>query len=145
MATIARRSIGELVPPSDSALMFRLREGDLAALDTLFDRHASAMLGLATQIIGSPADAEDVVQDLFVGLPTAARSYVEQGQFEPWLRRITVRLCLMSLRRDRNRRQVGLEQLEPADPTSRMVSHIALSDAIRQLPAALRVVFVLKE
>jgi RNA polymerase sigma-70 factor (ECF subfamily) len=132
-------------PLTDAALMSRLREGDLTAIEPLYARYASPLLGLASQIIGSRPDAEDVVQDVFVGLPTAARSYVEQGQFEAWLRRVTVRMCLMSLRRDRSRRQVGLDQLESTDPSSVMVSRIALTDAIRNLPPSLRVVFVLKE
>lgn len=131
--------------PSDATLILRLRDGDLAAISLLFARHAGTMLSLATQITGSQADAEDVIQDLFVGLPTAARSYVEQGQFERWLRRVTVRMSLMSLRRDRSRGHVSLEQLEPLDPSVNMVSGIELSDAIRSLPEGLRVVFVLKE
>ena len=130
---------------SDAILMSRLRDGDLTTIDHLFAKYSSSMLGLATQLLGSQSDAEDVVQDLFVGLPTASRSYVEQGQLEAWLRRITVRLCLMSMRRDRNRRQVSLEEREATDPSSQMITQIALSDAIMRLPAGLRLVFVLKE
>jgi RNA polymerase sigma-70 factor (ECF subfamily) len=130
---------------SDATLTSRIREGDVTAIEHVFAKYASSMLALATQLIGSQSDAEDVVQDLFVGLPTAARSYIEQGQLEAWLRRITVRLCLMSMRRDRNRRQVSLEEMEPADPSSRMITQIALSDAIMKLPVGLRLVFVLKE
>jgi len=131
--------------PSDAILMSRLREGDLAAVEPLFQKYASSLLALAAHITGSKEDAEDIVQDVFVGLPVSARAYIEAGQLERWLRRVTVRMCLMAMRRDRNRRQVGLDHVQPTDPSLRMLSQITLSEAVRNLPSTLRTVFVLKE
>lgn len=130
---------------SDEALVARLQSGDMEALDLLFGRYASSLLGLSCRITGSLPDAEDVVQDVFVGLPIAIRSYAESGQFEAWLRRVTVRTALMRLRRDVRRREVSLDLREPVDPSSTMFSRMALEDAISSLPTPLRVVFVLKE
>lgn len=54
-------------------------------------------------------DAEDVVQDLFVGLPEALRTYRDEGRFEAWLHRVAVRLTLMRLRSARRRNEVALD------------------------------------
>lgn len=95
----------------------------------------------------SREDAEDVVQDLFVGLPRALESYREQGRIESWLKRIAVRLCLMRMRSHRRRREVPIDAvmtaltrdgLHPADS-------VALERAILSLPDPLRSVFVLRE
>jgi RNA polymerase sigma-70 factor (ECF subfamily) len=129
----------------DAALAVRLRRGDFEALDPLFRRHAPALLRLAHQITGSAADAEDVVQDVFVGLPRALGRYEERGTFGEWLRGVAVRTALAHLRRDGRRREDVLdERTAHLARTRNLVEEIALSDAILRLPAPLRAVFVLK-
>src|SRR5438045_330308 len=135
----------QLTVDSVAETLARLREGDLMAIEPLFARYAQSLLGLALRITASKADAEDVVQDVFVGLPIAIRSYTENGQFESWLRRVTVRTCLMSLRRDRRRHEVQLDERGSSNPTNTLLSQFAVEEAINRLPTPLRVVFVLKE
>jgi len=123
-----------------------LSNGDLEALDVLFHRYASALLNLARRLTGSSVDAEDVVQDLFVGLPVAVRRYSECGSFGGWLRTVTVRLGLDRVRRRTRRHEVALdhasEQLAASEtPEVRW----DLERALAALPHDLRVVFVLKE
>lgn len=52
----------------DSELVDALVGGDLAALGTLYDRHASLAYGLALRMTGNPDRAEDVVQAAFMSL-----------------------------------------------------------------------------
>lgn len=51
-------------------------EGEL--LRDLYDRYAPGVFRMAYRLTGSRADAEDVVQDVFVGLPTALRGYTDE-------------------------------------------------------------------
>ena len=134
-------------PPAtpDAAIVARLRRGDLTAVELLFKRYAASLLGLATRITGSPANAEDIVQDVFVGLPVAIRNYAENGQFVAWLHRVTVRTCLMFLRRDQRRNEVSLDEERSSNPSDTMLDRLALEEAINKLPTPLRIVFVLKE
>jgi RNA polymerase sigma-70 factor (ECF subfamily) len=46
--------------------MRALATGDETALAALYDRHASAMLGVALRILRARHDAEDLVHDVFV-------------------------------------------------------------------------------
>src|SRR5262245_51203749 len=89
--------------------MRRLRQGEAGALEQAYRGHAAGLLALVYRLTGSTEDAEDVVQDLFVGLPEALNRYQEQGRFEAWLRRIAVRLALIRMRSRVRRREVALE------------------------------------
>jgi RNA polymerase sigma-70 factor (ECF subfamily) len=100
--------------PDEPALVARLRQGDMDALSGLYQLHAQALLGLARRLTGSLSDAEDVVQDLFVGLPEAIHRYQEQGYLRGWLRRITIRLALMRIRAGRLRREETIEAHSPS-------------------------------
>ncbi len=51
---------------SESALIERLREGDAAALETLMARYVSRVYRVARAIAHTEADAEEVVQDVFL-------------------------------------------------------------------------------
>ena len=130
----------------DAALVRRLSSGDLDALDVLFHRHASALLNLARRITGSAVDAEDVVQDLFVGLPVAVRRYTERGSFGAWLRTVTARLALDRVRRRTRRHEVALDLAgEQTAASATPEVRWDLERALAALPHDLRLVFVLKE
>ncbi|HWA57297.1 MAG TPA: sigma-70 family RNA polymerase sigma factor [Gemmatimonadales bacterium] len=103
--------------PSGSAdWLARLSVGEPAALGAAYQEYGPALLALAYRLTGSRADAEDVVQDLFVGLPEALQAYRDQGRFLAWLHRVAVRLALMRMRKDRRRREVPLAD-EPFPPS----------------------------
>ncbi len=52
----------------DRKLLRRLKRGDKDALRLIYEKHQSALLTLAANLLHDPAAAEDVVQDVFVGL-----------------------------------------------------------------------------
>ena len=121
------------------------RAGSPAALAALYREHGTALYRLAYRLTGTPQDAEDVVHDVFVGLPEALKRYEERGSFTSWLKRVTARVTLMRLRARKRRREVALEATLPAvDPPSEPAS-MALRVAVDALPDLLRSVLVLKE
>lgn len=107
--------------------------------------YAPGLLALVCRLTRSVPDAEDIVQDLFVGLPEALRSYREAGRFEAWLRRIAVRLTLMRLREARRKREVSLEVASslPND-RERAVEDLHLSRALERLEPEARALIVLR-
>jgi len=125
-----------------SELIARVRAGDSDALGELYARTGGALASLARRLTGTREDAEDVLHDVFLGLPEALQHYHDRGQLEAWLRRVTARVALMRLRSARRRREVDV----PVDIESRAVSEdsLALEHAVDELPDALRVVLVLK-
>jgi RNA polymerase sigma factor (sigma-70 family) len=109
----------------------------------LYGRYADALLATAYRLLMSTADAEDVVHDLFVGLPEALRHYEERGSMESWLKRIVVRLALSRIRARRYHRPSTV--VEPAVAPGDAVSRITIARALAELSPSLRAVLVLKE
>jgi RNA polymerase sigma-70 factor (ECF subfamily) len=126
----------------------RARDGDPAALAGLYARHADAVMALAYRLTGSAQDAEDVLHDVFLGLPEALRRYEERGAFEPWLKRVAARTALTRMRSAGRRREVPLESAaergDGADGEA-VVRRIRLERVLDRIAPALRAVFVLRQ
>lgn len=126
-------------------LMTRLRQGETGALEQAYRSHAAGLLALVYRLTGSSEDAEDVVQDLFVGLPEALGRYQEQGRFEAWLRRIAIRLAFIRMRSRSRRREVALESPDhPLASTSPQGESLYLWLALERLPEDQRAIVVLR-
>lgn len=133
---------------TDAELAARTREGDPDALAALYERFAGTLMRLAYHTVGSAADAEDVLHDVFLGLPEALERYEERGNLEAWLKRVTTRMALTHLRsRDRKREVAFAPHDEPSVSSDEraIAGRIVLARALRALPDSLRVVFVLKQ
>lgn len=134
--------------PKQSVLLREALAGDPEALRRLYDRYGDQVYRLAFRLTESSADAHDIVQDVFLGLPEALRSYAAEGSFEGWLKKVAARTALMKLRRQRMRREVPLQRFihllagKEGMPT---VDRMALERAIAVLPETLRFVVVLRE
>jgi RNA polymerase sigma-70 factor, ECF subfamily len=130
---------------SQADLVARTARGDAAALAELYAEHSADLFRILYRLVQSRADAEDLLHDLFLGLPELLRRYEERGQLRPWLRTVATRLALMWLRGNR-RQQVDVTG-EPGLYTTAdfPVERVALETAIRRLPDSLRVVFVLRQ
>ncbi len=77
--------------------------GDLAALGVLFELHHQAVLRTAYGIVHNYELAEDVLQDVFIELPTSIKRFDKQRPFSPWLHTVVVRRSLRALGRGRDR------------------------------------------
>jgi RNA polymerase sigma-70 factor (ECF subfamily) len=130
---------------SDAAVVEEARAGRADALATLYREHGAALYRLAYRLTGTREDAEDVVHDVFVGLPEALQRYEERGSLAAWLKRVTARVALMRLRSGRRRREVALDKADCGTDPANASDGIALEAAVDRLPDRLRVVLVLKE
>lgn len=130
----------------DTSLLDAAKHGDARALAALYDAHADAVYGVALNLVRVRADAEDILQDVFVGLPEALHRFDHRGSFAGWLKRVAVRVALMKLRRQQRRREVELPEIpELADNPERVIDRVTLERALNRLPAKLRTAFVLQE
>jgi RNA polymerase sigma-70 factor, ECF subfamily len=126
-------------------LAHRAGNGSMAALAALYDLHAAGVHRVAFRLLGSAADAEDVVQDVFVGLPRALRSWRGEGSLDAWIRQVAARVALMRLRtRSRRREEAPTQESAGAARADNPVDRIALERALGCLTDECRTVFVLK-
>lgn len=94
----------------DAGLMTRVRERDAQALRALYDRHSSLVYGLGLRILRDAAEAEDLVQDVFLHLWRRAEMFDGQrGQFTGWLVSLARNRAIDRLRARRTRLRKGEE------------------------------------
>ncbi|MFJ7778466.1 RNA polymerase sigma-70 factor [Streptomyces yangpuensis] len=121
-----------------------------------FEHHRPRMFGIAYRMLGSAAEAEDIVQDAYLRWDGADRSGIENPG--AWLAKVVTNLCLNSLTSARARREqyVGpwlpepvltgdgalgpLETAEQRDSVS-----VALLLLLERLTPVERAVYVLRE
>ena len=73
---------------TDETLMEAVRNGDLAKLGILFERHHRALFDFLVRMTGSASTAEDLVQDVFVRVLKYRATWRGEGRFDTWLFRI---------------------------------------------------------
>jgi len=102
----------------DTALIERLqadRNGDTRPFDILVRRHQQFVLGNCRFLTRSPADAEDLAQEVFVKAYFALKQFEGRSQFRGWIQRIKVNHCFNFLRKTRGAVMVDLEDEALAD------------------------------
>ncbi len=92
------RSDEELVAAARSAL-----PGDHSHYEELLRRHQGRVLANCRHITGSPDDAQDLAQEVFVKTYFALPKLEGRSLFRTWLQRIKVNHCLNFLRKNRGR------------------------------------------
>jgi RNA polymerase sigma-70 factor (ECF subfamily) len=97
----------------DLALVERLRAGDAAALETLMERYASRVYRLAHGITRNEADAEEVVQDVFLTLFRKIHTFEGWAALGSWIYRVTTNAALIKRRGQRTEREVSLDSQLP--------------------------------
>jgi RNA polymerase sigma-70 factor (ECF subfamily) len=84
---------------SDVAAVDRTAGGDAEALAQLYDRHARHVFSLACRILGDPAEAEEVVQDVF------SQAWLQAGRYDPARAPVVAWLLMMTRSRAIDRRR----------------------------------------
>lgn len=88
----------------DLALMQRIAADDQAAIEALYDRFGSLVYRMAYQTMPTRADAEDVVQEVFVRLwRTADRFDPKRAALVTWVMLLSRRHMVDRLRRQKSR------------------------------------------
>lgn len=126
--------------------------GDMRALGELYERYRHRVYAVCIGMTRNSAEAEDLTQEVFVGLVKKIGSYRGESQFTTWLHRLTVNCVLMHFRRPARREQVFTDvenvipiapRLNPAFLPTPLTDLIAFRSAVARLPRGCRTVFVL--
>jgi RNA polymerase sigma-70 factor (ECF subfamily) len=99
---------------SEAELVRRLAQGDSAALGETYDLHHHAVRAFARRLTGSEAAAEDLVHDVFVALPSAARGFEGRSALRTFILSVAVNHA-RNARRATARRLTAMERL-PDEP-----------------------------
>ena len=96
----------------DVALMSRAASGDHAAFEELVGRHQHAVVGTVAKMLGSPTEAEDIAQQVFLRLWKSAPRYQPSAKFTTYLFTITRNLVFNETRRRQRRKEHSLDEQE---------------------------------
>jgi RNA polymerase sigma-70 factor (ECF subfamily) len=99
---------------ADTSLVDRIRSGDAAALEALMSAHADAVYRLVHGITRNAADAEEVVQDVFLTVFRKIDLFEARSALRTWIYRIAVNLALNKRRGKRRELEVSIEEHLPA-------------------------------
>lgn len=135
----------------DPAFLSSLRAGDPAAWGRLIRRANPPMVSAATAIIGSRAQAEEVVQDSWIAAWSGIERFEGRSSLTAWLHRIVVNRARTRIVQEK--RTLGLDVLGPIVPRDdispeRIVSDRQMGTCLRKsvaaLPRSQRAVLVLR-
>jgi RNA polymerase sigma-70 factor (ECF subfamily) len=101
----------------DSSLLRGLRAGDESAYESLIQRFEQPIYNIISRLLDNPADAADVVQEVFLKVFRNVASFRGDSSIKTWIYRIAVNEARNQRRWfSRHRRQeVNLEAEEPGD------------------------------
>jgi RNA polymerase sigma-70 factor (ECF subfamily) len=147
----------------DPALVRACQRGEAGALDELIRATYADVYALCRRMLADPDEAADATQEVFVRVMRSVLGFRGESAFGTWLHRVTVNVCLTSLRRRSKQRAAGmiaggtpfampgdeLEMLsETDDPEERaVVADLAARSeaALARLPEDARAVVVLRD
>ena len=85
----------------DDRLVTRVRAGDDAAFEIIYDRYYAGLLAFCGHMLGSRQEAEDALQHSFASAYRALRGGAGDIELRPWLYTIARNRCLSALRAQR--------------------------------------------
>jgi len=130
----------------DEVLFARMRGGDMAAFDRLYERYEVRLFAYLRAMLGNRSDAEEIFHDAFMATLKGAPPDLADGGFKAWLYRIA-RNAALNHRRATERREKNVAaaargaDANPEEDAGHALEarelDAALENALRRLPPAL--------
>lgn len=149
---------------SDQTLVEKVKEGDYQAFEGLVNRYEGRVYRLAMRMLRNPQDAEDALQESFLQVYRGLKSFEGRSTFSTWLFRLATNVCLMKIRHretepakllpledylpqheDGEHPQIQKWPERPEDVLLNKESREKMLEALEELPAEYRAVFILRD
>lgn len=130
----------------DVDLVEQAAGGDADAFEALVAARLNRAYRTASAILGSEADAYDVVQDAFVAIWRHLPKLRDRTKFDAWLNKMIVNRCRDVLRQRRRSREVALDgalDLQSEDSIGRAADMAAITTAFERLSVGHRHLLVM--
>ncbi len=132
----------------------RCRRGELGAFEELYRQHAGRLYSLAIRMLGNAADAEDMLQDIFLSAHRKLDSFRGDSALGTWLYRLAMNQILDHVRSRAARTGQLTDGLDDATVLAdasghrladRAIDRIDLERALGELPEGCRAAFLLHD
>ena len=117
-----RRGAGAVLPAEvrdpapdseEQSLIQRVKAGDHDAFEVIFSRYVTRVYRQAFKLMGNKAEAEEVVQEVFLTIYQKVKTFRGESAFSTWIHRLTVNVGLTRLRRRKRGKEVCLDDYLP--------------------------------
>jgi RNA polymerase sigma-70 factor (ECF subfamily) len=124
------------------------------AFDELYQQHSTRLFNLAWRMCGTRADAEDLLQEIFLLAYRKLPDFRGDAAVGTWLYRLAMNRCLDHLKSRQTRAGAATstldEQYMPIEPSKRSsndggIKRLDLERAIARLPEGARAAFLLHD
>src|SRR3982751_3319025 len=152
--TVETEEIENVGKVSDFNLAQAAAKGDMFSFEELYQRHHRRVYSVCLRMLQNTSEAEDLTQDVFIQLYRKIGSFRGDSAFTTWLHRMTVNQVLMHFRKRTVKFEKTTEegetpiQVVPGTESPfkmPIVDKIAIENAINQLPAGYKNVFMLHD
>jgi RNA polymerase sigma-70 factor (ECF subfamily) len=135
---------------ADGVIPTALARGPDSGFEVLLRSHQRRIFALASRLTGSVADAEEIIQDVFLRLHKHQSELQDDASVRAWLRAVTVNLCRDRMRSNIRRRTEPLPAVvstlaSPERQASEAQREAILRDALQRLTERERTALVLRE
>lgn len=156
MSALTQAEVPEL---TDSDVVRLAQQGDATAFERIYRLHSRKIYSLCLRMVGDPAEAEDLTQDVFLQLCRKIGTFRGESAFSTWLHRMSVNIVLMRFRK-KPIAQTSLEAItnpeeefsappkELGGPDLRLngvIDRITLQAAINELAPGSKAMFILHD
>ncbi len=138
----------------EKQLIARIQAGDRRAFEELLDAYETRVYRLALRFTGSIPDAEDVTQEIFLGVHKGLAAFRGQSALGTWIYRVAMNHCL-EFRRKRKLEQIPYDEeltlatsdwrADPVQSANKGELNDRVSAALKELSPLHRDVIVLHE
>jgi len=131
----------------------RVLAGDREAFEGLYRQHSHRLYSLVYRMTGA-AEADDLLQDVFLQAYRKLGTYKGDSSLGTWLYRLAANLCLDHLRSKQGKMGQVTDSLDEEDaaplpspfrPAEANIARLDLTQAIAALPPSYRAAFVLHD
>jgi RNA polymerase sigma-70 factor (ECF subfamily) len=141
---------------SDLELVKDFQAGKVEAFNELVRRYQQKVYWIARRMVGDHDEADDVTQEVFVKVYKKIKNFRSDSSFYTWVYRITTNTAINVLRQRKIVNLVRLDEVFPAlssmsddslDPAKKLEmkeNQSLLEEAVSELPAKQKKVFVLR-
>lgn len=129
-------------------LVKQCKEGCISSFEKLVKQCASRVSNVIYQMLGSSNEVDDLAQQVFIKIYQHIKNFKEEAKFSTWLYRVTVNTVWDYLRKQKQRKTIPLEDIEPIysyekkdNGELKKLLHLE----VQKLPIKYRTVLILKD
>ena len=156
ITTLFSKKATPIVDQHEIDLVKRCQNRDMQAMEEIVGQYENQVYNIAYGMLGSPEDAQDITQDVFVSIWEKIGQFRFRSKFSTWLYRIAKNMSLNEKSRRTNRKTdvveiddsqawVPVAHQTPEDEILASEQQQILHKALGQLKESYRIILVLRE